>query len=123
VKFMCLAYEEEQKLNALSPSEWQALRGETIAYVDELRTSGRLVATHALQSARKAASVKVRAGQRLVTDGPYAETKELIGGFFIVEARDRDEALEIAARWPSARLGTIEVRPIEEQLRTDKRYD
>mgnify|MGYP003694429439 CR=1 FL=1 len=122
MKFMCLAYEEEEKLNALSASEWDALRTETIDYVDTLRAKGHLISTHALQSVRKAATVQVRNGQRLVTDGPFAEAKELIGGFFLIEASDREEALEVAARWPSARLGTIEVRPIEEVLPTDKRY-
>jgi hypothetical protein len=119
---MCLAYEEEAKLNALSPSEWAALRSETIAYVETLRASGRLVTTYALQSTRKAATVRVRAGQRRVTDGPFAEAKEVIGGFFLIDARDREEALELASRWPSARLGSIEVRPVEEALRQDKRY-
>ena len=122
MKFMCLAYEEEETLNALSASEWDALRTETIDYVEALRRNGHLISTYALQTVRKAATVQVRNGQRLVTDGPFAEAKELIGGFFLIEARDRDEALELAARWPSARFGTIEVRPIDEVLRTDKRY-
>jgi hypothetical protein len=122
VKFMCLAYEEEAKLNALSPSEWAALRDETIAYMETLRESGRLVVTHALQSTPKAATVRVRAGRSSVTDGPFAEAKEVIGGFFVIETRDREEAVELAARWPSARLGAIEVRPIEEALPTARRY-
>ena len=122
MKFMCLAYEEEATLDALTEREWDALRTETVDYVDALRANGQLVVTYALQSVRRAASVKVRDGKRLVTDGPFAEAKELIGGFFVVEARDRDEALALAARWPSARLGAIEVRPIEETLPREKRY-
>jgi len=122
LKFMCLAYEEEEKLNALSRSEWAALRDETIAYVEVLRASGSLVVTHALQSTRKAATVRVRAGRPRVTDGTFAEAKEVIGGFFVIEARDRDAAIEVASRWPSARLGAIEVRPIEEALPADRRY-
>jgi len=122
MKFMYLAYEEEEKLNALSPSEWAALRDETIAYVETLRESGRLVVTYALQSTRKAATVRVRAGRPSVTDGPFAEAKEVIGGFFVVEARDREEAVELASRWPSARFGAIEVRQIEEALPADRRY-
>ena len=122
MKFMCLAYEEEETLNALSPSEWDALRSETIAYVDTLRANGHLVITYALQSTRTAATVRVRDGRRLVTDGPFGEAKELVGGFFLIDARDREEALELASRWPSARLGAIEVRPVEEALRQDKRY-
>ena len=122
MKFMCLTYEEEEMLNALSPSEWAALRDETIAYMETLRASGHLVATHALQSAREAATVRVRGGRPVVTDGPFAEAKEVIGGFFVIEAGDREEAVEVALRWPSARLGAIEVRPIEEALPTARRY-
>jgi hypothetical protein len=122
VKFMCLAYEEEEKLNALSPGDWAALRDETIAYVETLRAGGSLVATYALQSTRKAATVRVRDGRSRVTDGPFAEAKEVIGGFFVIEARDRDEAIGLASRWPSARLGAIEVRPIEEALPAARRY-
>ena len=122
MKFMCLAYEEEATLNALSRAEWNALRDETIAYVDSLRANGKLVLTNALQSVRTAATVRVRGGAKLVTDGPYAETKEMIGGFFLVDVKDREEALALAAAWPSARFGTIEVRPIEEALPEERRY-
>lgn len=122
MKYLCLAYEEEKKLNALSRSEWDALRGETLAYVEALRSSGHLIVTNALQSARTAATVRVRSGKLSVTDGPFAETKEQLGGFFLIEARDLNEAIQVASKWPSARLGTIEVRPIEEELRQDRRY-
>lgn len=122
MKYLCLGYEEETKLNALSRSEWDRLRGETLAYVDELRSSGRLIVTHALQSVQTAATVRVRNGKLSATDGPFAETKEQLGGFFLIEARDHNEAIQIASRWPSARLGSIEVRPIEEALRQESRY-
>jgi hypothetical protein len=122
MKYLCLAYEEEKKLNALSRSEWDALRGETLAYVEALRNRGHLIVTNALQSARTAATVRVRSGKLSVTDGPFAETKEQLGGFFLIEARDLNEAIQVASKWPSARLGTIEVRPIEEELRQDRRY-
>lgn len=122
MKFLCLAYEEEQKLNALSPPEWEALRGETLAYVEVLRKSRHLIVTHALQSVRTAATVRVRDGDTSVSDGPFAETRESLGGFFLIEAADRDEAVALAAGWPSARLGSIEVRPIEEALRVERRY-
>src|SRR5215475_1403905 len=104
------------------PASGPRSRDETIAHVETLRESGRLVVTYALQSTRKAATVRVRAGRPSVTDGPFAEAKEVIGGFFVVEARDREEAVELASRWPSARLGAIEVRPIEEALPADRRY-
>jgi hypothetical protein len=76
MKFLCLAYEEERKLNDLTKAEWDQLRGETLAYVEVLRKHGHLVATHALQSARTAATVRIRQGARSVSDGPFAETKE-----------------------------------------------
>lgn len=123
MKYLCLAYEEEQKLNDLSLSEWEALRRETLDYVDSLRNSGRLVAAHPLKSATTASTLRVRDGRLSVTDGPFAETKEQIGGYFLIDAHDLDEALRIAAGWPSARLGTIEVRPVEDELHPDRRYD
>jgi len=122
MKFLALAYEEEERLNQLSESEWHALRQETLDYVESLRQRGRLILTHALQSATTASTVRVRGERRMVTDGPFAETKEQIGGFFLIEANDLDEAVQIAAKWPSARIGAIEVRPIEEALRMDGRY-
>jgi hypothetical protein len=122
MKYLCLAYEEEEKLDALSRAEWDALRQETLGYVDELTRSGRLLVTHALQSVRSATTVRVRQGRLSTTDGPFAETKESLGGFFLVEARDLNEAIQIASRWPSARIGSIEVRPIEEALRAEGRY-
>jgi hypothetical protein len=122
MKYLCLAYEEEKKLNDLSRAEWDALRCETLAYVEILRKSGHLILTNALQSARTAATLRVRGGRLSVLDGPYAETKEQLGGFFLIEASDRNEAIELASRWPSARLGSIEVRPIEEALREERRY-
>jgi hypothetical protein len=117
MKFLCIAYEDERKLDQLSRSEWLALRQETLDYVETLRKQGRLIVTHALQSAASASTVRVRGGKPLVTDGPFAETKEQLGGFFLIEASDQQEAIHVAARWPSASIGSIEVRPIEEKLR------
>jgi hypothetical protein len=122
MKYLCLAYEEQRVLDDLSRSEWDALRSETLAYVEILRKSGHLILTNALKSARTAATVRVRSGKTSVTDGPYAETKEQLGGFFLIEASDLKEAIEVASRWPSARLGSIEVRPIEEVLPEERRY-
>ena len=122
MKYLCMAYEEEGKLDALSQAEWDALREETMAYVGTLQRSGSLLLTHALQSVRNATTVRVRNQRVLTTDGPFAETKETLGGFFLIEARNLDEAIHIASKWPSARLGSIEVRPIEEALRVESRY-
>jgi len=120
--YLCLAYEEEAKLNALSPKAWDSLRAETLAYVDDLESRGHLISTHALQSARTAVTVRVRQGRPSVTDGPFAETKEQLGGFFLIEAADINEAIQLATNWPSARLGSIEVRPIERELKATGRY-
>jgi hypothetical protein len=122
MKYLCLAYEEEKKLNALSKGEWDTLRRETLDYVDKIRKSGHLLVTHALQSVQTATTVRVRSGKPTTTDGPFAETKETLGGFFLIEAKDLDDALRVASNWPSARIGSIEVRPIQEELPTDQRY-
>jgi len=122
MRFLCLAYEEQAVLDRLSRAEWDVLREETLGYVAALEKSGHLVLTNALQSASRASTVKVRDGRLQVQDGPFAETREQLGGFFLIEARDQREAIEIASRWPSARLGSIEVRPIEERLREESRY-
>ena len=123
MKYLCIAYEEQRKLDELSKSDWQALRQETLDYVESLRKRGRLIITHALQSASTASTVRVRGGKLSVTDGPFAETKEQIGGFFLIDAGSLQEAIDVAAHWPSARIGSIEVRPIEEELRMDRRYE
>ena len=122
MKFLCLAYEEQSVLDALTQQEWHSLRLETLEYVDGLRSRGHLIDTRPLQSATTASTVRVRSGRPSITDGPFAETKEQLGGYFLIEAADVDEALRIAAAWPSARFGTIEVRPIEVELRAEGRY-
>lgn len=122
MKYLCMAYEEESKLNALSKSEWDVLRAETLGYVDELKKNGYLIVAEPLQSVRTATTVRVRSGKVSITDGPFAETKETLGGIFMINARDLNEAIQVASKWPSARLGSIEVRPIEEELRQDIRY-
>jgi hypothetical protein len=122
MKFLCLAYEEEGIFNSMSGSDWSLLREETLSYVEELKNKGTLISAEPLRSARTAATVRVRGGELSVTDGPFAETKEQLGGFFLINARDSAEAIQIASKWPSARLGTIEVRPIEEGLPRETRY-
>lgn len=122
MKFLCLAYEEQKKLDELSTSEWQALRQETLDYVASLQKRGVLMTANPLQSAATASTVRVRNGKRMITDGPFAETKEQIGGYFMIDAPTMEDAVEIAANWPSARFGTIEVRPVDEELRIDRRY-
>lgn len=119
---ICLAYEEQRILDELTSEEWQALRGETLTYVEELRSNGKLIDARPLRSASEAVTVRVRDGATSVTDGPFAETKEQLGGFFLLDVADMDEARALAAKWPSARFGTIEVRPIDQTLSEEKRY-
>lgn len=122
MKFLCLAYESQELFDKMSPADWSVLRNDVLSYADALRASGKLLSTNALQSASAAVTVKVRNDALLVMDGPFTEAKEHIGGYFLLEVGSREEAIEIAARWPSARLGTIEVRPIEEALVEGTRY-
>ena len=92
------------------------------AFTDHLRAKGAMKGGEALDSVATATTVRVVDGRTITTDGPFAETKETLGGFFLIEARDMDEAIALAAGWPSARFGSIEVRPIEEALRIEGRY-
>ncbi len=114
MKYLCLVCFDDATLAALPPAERTALNRESLAYDDELDRGGHLLAAQALQSVREAACVRVRNGRTSVTDGPFAETKEQLGGFILVEAHDMNEAIRLAAGIPLARLGTIEVRPIYE---------
>jgi hypothetical protein len=122
MKYLCLAWEEEAVLEALSRAQWDVLRRETLDYVDSLRESGHLLAAEPLQSARHGVALRRRGGSLSVTDGPFTETKEQLGGIFLIEAADLNEAIQIASRWPSVNLGTVEVRPVDPALRPDRRY-
>lgn len=122
MKYLCLAYEAEETFKSMSRIQWDALREETMAYVQSLQQNGQLILTNALQSARTATTLQVRDGKLALTDGPFMETKEQLGGFFLIEAADLNAAIQIAAKWPGARFGSIEVRPIEEALREEARY-
>lgn len=114
MKYLCLAYRDEQRLDALSREEMNALIEETLTYNEELRRSGHLIAAEALQGVRTAVILRVRDGRLSVTDGPFAETKEQLGGFFLINARDLNEAIQVASRTVQARVGCLEVRPIRE---------
>ncbi|HEV3255309.1 MAG TPA: YciI family protein [Gemmataceae bacterium] len=114
MKYICLVYHEENKLDALSQAELDALVGECRAWVLELETGGHHVCSAGLQSVRTATTVRNRNGQLSVTDGPFAETKEFLGGFTILNARDLNEAIQLASKLPAVRLGSVEVRPVLE---------
>src|SRR2546426_7910391 len=111
MKYLCLVYLEPGALDGLSPQERAHLDGESLAYDAELARRGHFIAASALQGVATAATVRRRNGRRLVTDGPFAETKEVLAGFIFIEARDRGEALEIAGAIPIGRYGSIELRP------------
>jgi hypothetical protein len=114
MKFMFLIYHDEKTLDSLPDGEMQRLVDSALGYMEELRQSGHFIVSNALQRGRTARTIRVRGGKATTTDGPFAETKEQLGGFFLVEAKDIDEACELASRFPPARIGTIEVRPVQE---------
>jgi hypothetical protein len=112
MRFLCLVYFEPETLAALSPAEKEKLNYDSLAYNDVLRAENHYLASEALHPVGRARTVRVRQGKNSVTDGPFAETKEHVGGFILIEAAGMDAALEIAAGIPLAKLGSIEVRPI-----------
>jgi hypothetical protein len=114
MKYLCMVFLDEKKLDALSETESQALDDESLAHDETLRNGGHLLAAQALQSVQTARTVRIRNGKILVTDGPFAETREQIGGFLLIEAKDMNEAIQLAAKAPVIRLGGIEVRPVKE---------
>ena len=115
MRYMLMICREEDTVEALSPEERLALDAEFMAFNEEMTRSGRVRAGERLRSATDATTVQVRNGEVLVADGPFAETKEQVGGFYLVDCQDLDEAIDVAAKIPAARLGTIEVRPIWER--------
>ncbi len=113
MKYLCLIYDEEKKMAAMSKSEGDAFMGEYFAFTQDIQKSGHFVAGDALQPVHTATTVRVRNGKLSTTDGPFAETKEQLGGYYLIEARDLNDAIQVAARIPSAKVGSIEVRPIQ----------
>ena len=107
MKYLCLVYLEESKLRTIPDSECKA-------YGEGLRSNGRWLAAEALQSVQTATTVRVRNSKVSVTDGPFAETKEQLAGFYLVDAKDLNEAIQLASKIPPARVGSIEVRPVRE---------
>ena len=114
MRYLCLIYYDEKRLDALSKSELDALVGEALAYDEVLRKSGHYLVSDALQSVQTATTIRIRNGKISTTDGPFAETKEQLGGFILIEARDLNDAIRAASKIPPARLGCVEVRPIME---------
>ncbi len=112
MKYLCLIYNEEKRLETIPPQAVEAIAAECVDFDAALAKDGKFVACDRLQPTRTAATVRFRDGKATVTDGPFAETKEQLAGFYLIEAADRDEAIRLAAKIPPARLGCVEVRPV-----------
>ena len=111
MKYMLLIHTDP---SAFDPANADAIHGEYFAFTQEILASGEMLSGDALQASETATTVRVRSGKTSSTDGPYAETKEVLGGYYIVDVKDLDRALELAAKIPDARTGSIEVRPVQE---------
>ena len=114
MRFMFIIHHDEHVLDAMPENEMQALVDSAIEYAEEIQRSGHYVASDALQRGQTARTIRVHAGKVSSTAGPFAETRERLAGFFVIEARDMEEACAIAARFPPARVAVIEVRPVQE---------
>ena len=114
MRYMCLVHFEASKLTSASLAERRNIDRRSLAYDEELRQGGHYLASQAIQGPESAVLVRVRNGSMATTDGPYMETKEAMAGFILIEARDMNEAIRLAAGIPLAEIGTIEVRPIFE---------
>ena len=114
MKFMLLVYNDGRLLDSLPPDQPDAMMRECLAHADELKHTGHLIESRMLADADQAKSVRIRNGRTTTTDGPFAEAKEVLGGFNLIEAEDIEEAVRIAAEFPWARTGCVEVRPVED---------
>jgi hypothetical protein len=114
MKFMLLIYNDDALLDALPEGEADAMMRGCLSHADDLRREGRLLESQMLEDAAAAKSVRIRHGRTMATDGPFAEAKEVLGGFNLIEARDMDEAVRIAAEFPWARTGCVEIRPVRD---------
>jgi hypothetical protein len=114
MRYLCIIYDEEKKMAAMPKSESDAFMGEYFAFTEDIKKSGHYIGGEALQPVHTATTVRIRNGKLSTTDGPFAETKEQLGGFYLINAKDLNDAIQVASRIPSARFGSVEVRPIME---------
>jgi len=119
MQYMLLIYLDEQ---ALSEQEREQCYQDSTAFAHRLEAAGQYVSAAPLQPTSTATSLRVREGKRLITDGPFAETREQLGGFFLINAKDLDQALDIAARIPAGRWGTLEIRPLVENSGSPRKF-
>jgi hypothetical protein len=111
MKYLCLVYSNEQVLHNSADSPEDA---ECMAYAESIQHSGRMIAAEALESVQTATTVRMRGGKLSITDGPFAETKEQLAGFYLIDAKDLNEAIQVAGNIPAARVGCVEVRPVRQ---------
>ena len=114
MKYLCLVYVEEKVLNTMPQSERLTISDESMAYCGELQRNGQLIGASPLHPVETATTVRVRGGKVSTIDGPFAETKEQLGGYLLIDVRDLNDAVRIASKFPAAQYGSIEVRPIKE---------
>jgi hypothetical protein len=114
MKYLLLVHHDEHVLGSLSQQELQQMREESVLLANDINVNGNYLDAAPLQPVSTAVSLRIREGKRQVTDGPFAETREQLGGYFFIDAGDLDQALDIAARIPGARIGTVEIRPVLE---------
>lgn len=119
MKYLCLVYYRESEISGMSQSEWDALNGECMAFGATIAESGHRLGGEALEPTHTATTVRVRDGKVTTTDGPFAETKEQLAGFYALEAKDLNEAIQVASRIPPARFGSIEIRPVRQLVPKD----
>ena len=114
MKYLCLVYVEEKVLNAMPQNERVAISNDAMTYCNNLQKQGQLIAASPLHPVETATTVRVRDGKTTTTDGPFAETKEQLGGFLMIDVPDLNDAIRVAAHFPAARFGSVEVRPMKE---------
>ena len=114
MRYLCLIYEDEKNWGTMPKEQADAMMGEYFAFTEGIKKSGHYVGGEALQPTQSASTVRVRNGKVSTTDGPFAETKEQLGGYYLINAKDLNDAIQVASKIPSSRLGSIEVRPIME---------
>jgi hypothetical protein len=112
MKYLCLIYDDEAKMAKMTKQETDRLMADYGSFTNDVQTNGRFVAAERLQPISTASTVRVRDGKISTTDGPYAETREQLGGFYLIEGKDLNDAIQTASRIPSARIGAVEVRPV-----------
>jgi len=114
MKYLCLIYNEEKSVYAMPPEALDAVAGECVGFDEALKQNGHFIACERLQPVTTATTIRLRDGKMSVTDGPFAETKEQLAGFYLIEARDLNDAIRVASKIPPGRLGCVEVRPVWE---------